>query len=304
MGSPEDSRELARNHFEAERFEESREAALAGLALSPDDVELLILAGRAGLEIGAGNAILQFRRATELAPDSAAVWRYLGEAHAAEGQTAEAGTAFRRVIELDPFDEVALTHLGHTSVAAERTDDAVRYRAKAAEIRRSSATSTAVSLVEMYRSFGQYERALEQALKIAAAAPGDILAVLDVAELSFRVGRLDDAGAAFERLRDLDHGPGREVYPLRGLIAVEIRRGDWARAQELAQELAAQAPAIEPHALSADLAAFLREQIDGPGPEPAPTAEEVEAALASSIAAYLRMTQETLHPGWGIHLAP
>jgi Flp pilus assembly protein TadD len=287
MGSADDARHRARACFDSAEFAKSRQAAIDGLADSPDDAELLILAGRAGMEVDAEDAVDQLRRATEQAPQNASAWHHLGEALATEGRTDEAGAAFRRAVELDPTDQVALSHLGHTSLAAGRKDEGVEYLARAADIAHAASTAS-ISLVDMYRSFGQYEQALQHARMIADAAPDDVLAWLDVAELSLQVGRLDDASDAFARLRDLDDVPGREAYPLHGLIEVEIRREQWAPAQGFA----AQAAAIDPHGLSTDLAAFLETQISGAGGEPAPTAAEVEPALAASLAEYRKMLSE------------
>lgn len=298
MGSSvEDARRRSHVHFEAAEYRESRQAALDGLSVGPDDVELLVLAGRAGVELDADDAVEQLRRATELAPRDAVTWHYYGEALAAEGRTGEADAAFRRTVELDPQDEIALTHLGHTSLAAGRKEEGVGFLARAADLDPSTRTSltASVSLVDMYRSFGEYEKALEQAQRLAAAAPDDILAWLDVAELSLQVGRLDDAGDAFARLRDLDDVPGHEAYPLHGMIRVEIRRSQWDRAEELA----AQAAAIDEHGLSTDLAAFLAVQRSGPGEEPAPTAAEVDIALAASLDVYRRAASEDRHLGGG-----
>jgi tetratricopeptide (TPR) repeat protein len=85
------------------------------------------------------------------------------------------------------------------------------------------ASTAVVSLVDMYRSFGQYEEALAQARRLADATPDDILAWLDIAELSLTIDRFDDARDAFERLRELDEVPGHEAYPLYELILVELR---------------------------------------------------------------------------------
>jgi Flp pilus assembly protein TadD len=152
----------------------------------------------------------------------------------------------------------------------------------------------------MYRSFGQYEEALQRARQVAQAAPDDALAWLDVADLTLQLGQLDEARAAFERLREIDDVPGHEAYPLHGMIEVEIRRERWQSAEELTQ----QARTIDARGLTADVSAFLREQIGGPAQEPAgaeesggaeeppPTRAEVEAALASSMADYRRMLVE------------
>jgi tetratricopeptide (TPR) repeat protein len=294
MGSTvDDARDRARGYWDAADFDASLNAALEGLGSAPDDVELLVLAGRAGVEVDADDAVEHLRRATELAPEHAGAWHHLGEALAAEGAMDEAETAFQRAVELDPDDQLALSHLGHTALAAGRPHEGVGYLARAADLAHA-ATTASISLVEMYRSFGQYEEALVQARRIAEADPEDRLAWLDVAELSLQTGQLDEARAAFERLRELDEVPGHEAYPLHGMIQVELARERWASAGELA----AQAAAIDPHGLSTVLAAFLREQSGEAAPDdagtedgspPIPTRDEVAGALADSLADYRRM---------------
>ncbi|HYB30869.1 MAG TPA: tetratricopeptide repeat protein [Solirubrobacteraceae bacterium] len=285
-----DARDRARGFWDAADFDASLNAALEGLDSAPDDVELLVLAGRAGVEVDADDAVEHLRRATELAPDNAGAWHHLGEALAAEGATEEAETAFRRAVELDPDDQLAITHLGHTALAAGRRDEGVGYLARAADIAHA-ASSASISLVDMYRSMGQYEDALTQARRVAEATPEDTIAWLDVAELSLQTGQLDEARAAFERLRELDEIPGHEAYPLHGMIQVEVARERW----EPAGDLVDQAAAIDPLGLSIVLAAFLREQTGEPAEgdtdesAPAPTRDEVDAVLAGSLGDYRRM---------------
>jgi tetratricopeptide (TPR) repeat protein len=278
-----DAAQRADAHLRAGEYRESREAALAGLAGTPEDVELLVLAGRAGVELDADDATDQLRRATELAPEHADAWHYLGEALATEGRMDEAGDAFRRAVELNPADQVALSHLGHTSAATGREEEAVGYLSQAAQSFRGASTA-AISLVDMYRTLGHYEEALAQAQRIAEAEPEDLMATLDVAELSLEVGQLDEAVAAFRRLRELDDVPGHEAYPLRGMIKVEIRREEWHRARQLARE----APVSDPQGRTLNLIAFLQAQAGEPA-EQAPTREEVDAALTASLAEYRRM---------------
>jgi Flp pilus assembly protein TadD len=288
-----DARDRARGFLDAADYESSLSAAREGLRSAPDDVELLVLAGRAGVEVESDDAVEYLRRATELAPENAAAWHHLGEALAAEGAMDDAEAAFRRAVELDPDDQLALTHLGHTALAGGRRDEGVGYLARAADLAHAVSTAS-ISLVEMYRSFGQYEDALVQARFIAEADPDDRLAWLDVAELSLQTGRLDEARGAFDRLRELDDVPGHEAYPLHGMIQVEMARERW----EPAGELAAQAAAIDPQGMSAVLAAFLREQTGAAAPDaadngeespPVPTREEVDGTLADSLVDYRRM---------------
>lgn len=270
-------------HFQAGEYRESRAAALAGLTTAPQDVELLVLAGRAGVELDADDATDQLQRATELAPEQADAWHYLGEALATEGRMDEAGDAFRRAVELNPADQVALSHLGHTSAATGREEEAVGYLSQAAQSMRGASTA-AISLVDMYRTLGHYEEALTQAQRIAEAEPEDLMAALDVAELSLEVGQLDEAVAAFQRLRELDDVPGHEAYPLHGMIKTELQREDWQRALQLAGE----APVSDPQGRTLNLIAFLQEQLGEPA-ERAPTREEIDAALSASLLEYRRM---------------
>lgn len=279
----EDARDRSQVLYETGEYEQCLAAALEGLNMAPDDVELLMLAGRAGVELDSPDAIEHLIRATEVAPREASAWHHYGEALAAEGSMKEADAAFRRAVELDPDDQVALTNLGHTALGAGRSEEGIGYLARAADA--DAASTAAISLVDMYRSLGQYEEALAQARRLADAVPDDALALLDVAELSVALGRLDEARSAFERLRELDDVPGHEAFPVLGLIQLEIAGANWDRAGELTE----QAAAIDPQGLSSDLAAFLREQSGAGDREGAPTRAEVETALATSLADYRRM---------------
>jgi Flp pilus assembly protein TadD len=276
-------REEAQALFEAGDFRRCREVALAELAGTPDDVELLRLAGRAGVELGSEDAVAQLRRVAELQPDAAA-WRDLGDALAAEGDSESANQAFRKVLEFDPLDEVALTGLGHLAYTTGDRDDALSLLSRAAE-HGSRASTAMISLVDMYRTVGQTDEALAAARKLSEAAPDDLAAALDVADLSLEVGKLDEAADAFARIRELDDVPGHEVYPLHGLIDVEIHREAWDSALALATE----ATALEPVGRSAEVAAFLQAQVAGPGEQPAPSAQDIEAALTASRTEYRRL---------------
>lgn len=273
----------AQTAFQAGEYRKSREFAVAALVSAPQDVELLLLAGRAGVELDSEDATEQLRRATELAPENAETWHYLGEALATEGNMEGAGEAFRRAVELNPEDQVALSHLGHTSAATGRQEEAVDLLSQAAQNMRG-ASNAAISLVDMYRTLGQYEEALAQAQRIAEAEPEDVVAALDVAELSLAVGRADEAVAAFARLRELDDEPGHEIYPLHGLIKAELAREGWRAALDLARE----APVSDAQGSAVNLIAFLQEELGEPA-ERAPAREEVDDALSASLSEYRRM---------------
>jgi Flp pilus assembly protein TadD len=278
--------EEARAHYEAGRYQQAREAALGALDAQPDDVDLLRVAGRAGVEAGAEDAVEHLRRVSELRPDDAISWRDLGDALATEGRGEEAQEAFRRAVDLDPADEVSLTGLGHTAYAAGDESGAVSYLEQAAEHAGGLSTAT-INLVDMYRSIGQPEAALAAAVKVADAQPDDALAALDVAELCLELGQHEDASRAFERVRAADEIADHEVYALHGMIAAEIAREQYGAALELARE----ASALD-RGRTVGILAFLEAQVSGPGEEPPPTREEVDAALQASLAEHRRAHAE------------
>lgn len=277
----------ARARFDAGDFRGALDAAQAGLENRPEDPDLLRIAGRAGVELGAEDAVEQLRRVADLRSGEADSWLDLGDALAAEGRMDEAADAFHRVLELDPTDEAALTAVGHAAYASGSGTDAVSYLEQAAKSS-SGASSAMISLVDMYREMGQLDEALAAAVKIADAAPENTAAALDVAELSIQLERWDEALHALERVRGVDELAGHEVYALHGMLQVEMRRGNWERAHELAHE----ALAADHHGRTGDMLAFLEARVSGEPAGEAPKQEEVEAALSASLEEHHRLHAE------------
>lgn len=263
----------ARSHFESGAYGRAREAAIAGLDGAPDDVELLRLAGRAGVELGSPDAVDQLTKVTELQPDSADAWRDLGDALAADGRSEEASEAFRKVLEIEPEDEVALTALGHTAFQEGKGDDAVSLLEQVAS-RLEGASTAVVSLVEMYRTMGHPAEALAAARTVAESDPDNALAALDVAELALETGDLDGAADAFSHLRDILELPDGQVAALQGAIKVELARGQPRRALELARE----ASAIDSVGRTAGVLAHLEADLGADE-----TAEEAVARGATTV---------------------
>ena len=230
--------EEARAHFEAGAFGRAHDAAVAGLETAPDDVELLRLAGRAGVEVGSEDAIERLERVTQLQGESAQAWRDLADALAAEGRTAEASEAFRKVLQIEPEDEAALTALGHAAFQEGDRDSGVSMLEQVAD-RVPGASSAVISLVEMYRTLDQPEQALTAARRVAEADPDNPLAILDVAELALETGHPDEAADAFARLREVLELPEGQVAALQGAIKVELAREQPERALELARQASA-----------------------------------------------------------------
>ena len=292
----------ARSRYESGDYAGARESAAEGLQAEPDSVELLRIAGQAGVELGADDAADQLRRATELDPDDAASWRALGDALATEGRDDEATEAFRKLVELDPEDEAALTALGHSSYSTGNGEDALSYLTEAADRGRSGMSTAVISMVDMYKALGQKEEALASARRIAEAVPDDVIAALDVAELSLETGDLDEAYASFDRIGDVGELPDDEVLALHGKLLVELRRGASDRALELARE----AKAIDPVGRTTGVLGYLEVEAGGgvadlprdasaafiAAVEAPPSRDEVETALERSLAELRRIHSE------------
>src|SRR3954451_7051558 len=286
----------ARADFDAGRFGKAHDEAVPALADSPDDVELLRLAGRAGAEAGSDDAVDHLRKLTQLEPESAEAWRDLADALAAEGRSAEANDAFRKVLEIEPDDEVALTALGHSAFQQGERDEAVSILERVAS-NVPGASTAAISLVDMYRTLGQTTEALAAARKVAEAGPDRPLAHLDVAELALAAGDADEAAEAFARLREVLEQPEGQVAALQGAIKAELARDQTERALDLARE----ASAIDSLGRTAGVLAYLESQVGAeatPGEDVArgatmifiqaqeapPTRAEAESLLDATLA--------------------
>jgi Flp pilus assembly protein TadD len=228
--------------------------ALASLAERPDDAELHHLAGLAGLELGDVDAVGHLERAAALAPDDPSLLVDLGHALYGAGRQNEAIAKIRQATEVD------LAHVG-----ARR------------------------GLVDVLRRDGRLEEALAAATA-GGPVPDDVLGELDVAELSLELGRLDDARAAFARLRQLDEEPEHEVYAYHGMIEAELRAGRFRRALDLAVD----ATRVDRLGRTTDVLSFVVAEVFGQADRPAPSREQVDETLARSRAEHRRLHSETL----------
>jgi Flp pilus assembly protein TadD len=269
----------ARSSYEAGDPSRALELARAGLTERPEDTALLKLAGKASADLGLDDATFYLRKAAELEPSDADAWRDLGDALMFEGRLDEADDAFRRAVELRPGDTLALVDLGHTAYARGRLEEAIRHLGQATDLDPANVVALR-GLVDAYRGAGKPELALDHAERVAELRPEDVAAAIDVAELCLELERLDEAGAAFSRLRSVDDEPEHEVFAYHGMIEAEIRQGHWRRALDLAVD----ATRVDRLGRTTDLLSFIVAQVFGPGESPAPTLAEVEQALAHTRA--------------------
>jgi len=278
-----DSHKEARESFAAGDFEASRQASLTGLEFNAEDLELLRLAGKSGVEVASDDAVAMLQKAVALNPEDAGAWHDLGEALAAEGRLNEAVDAFGKAVDRRPDDAVVLVDYGHSAYAAGRVPEAIVALEKVVELQPDD-TETAHSLIGIYRTAGRHEDAAAAASRLQHSDPDDVLALIEFADLSLALDRLDDAAGAYERMREDDDEPEHEAYPLHGLIQVAMRRGEWAEAHELAEE----ALRLDGTGRTESLLGFFAAQVAAPRPDH-PGRAEVDQALAASQAEHRRL---------------
>jgi tetratricopeptide (TPR) repeat protein len=274
-------------HYEQGDFRAARDAAERGLSDRPEDVNLLRLAGKSGMELDLDDASGFLSKAVELEPENADAWRELGDALLNENRLKDATNAFRQAVELRPNDVGSLVQLAHTAYAAGDPEDAIGAVRQAVE-RDPNSLGARRALLEIYRAAKRPEDALAAAEELAESDPNDALALLDVAELYLSLDHPVDATAAFARLRKVDDDPDHEIYAVHGMIEAEIRRERWRRALDLAIE----ATRIDRLGRTTDVLAYVVAQVFGAADRPAPSREEVDEALAASRAEHRRLHEE------------
>jgi len=273
--------------FERGEFRAARELAERGLSEQPADVNLLRLAGRAGVELNLADSTDYLSKAVELEPGNADAWRELGDAFLNEDRLKDATSAFRQAVELRPNDVGSLVQLAHAAYAAGDPEDAIGAIRQAVE-RDPNSLGARRALLEIYRAAKRPDDALAAAEELAESDPTDALAALDVAELYLNLDHPVDASSAFARLRKIDDDPAHEIYAIHGMIEAEIKRERWRRALDLAIE----ATRIDRLGRTTDVLAYVVAQVFGPADRPAPSREEVDDALAASRAEHRRLHEE------------
>jgi tetratricopeptide (TPR) repeat protein len=284
------SYEQAQEAYASGDFEGSLELVTALLQASPQDPNLLRLAGKAGVELGRDDALAQLEQAAAADAENPDAWRDLADALLSEGRLDEAATAIQRAVDLRPDDVASLVDLAHVVHASGRATDAIQYLEQALELDFNN-LSALRGLVGMYREAGRPEDAVTAGRKVISYRPGDIETAIDVAELTLELNRLEDAIEAFRWLRDVDDEPDHEVYAVHGMIEAEMRRERWRAALDLAVD----ATRVDRFGRTTDILAYVVTQVFGAADRPAPSRRDVDDALAAS-----RAEHRQLHSALGL----
>ncbi len=147
--------------FERGEFRCARELAERGLSEQPADVNLLRLAGRAGVELNLADSTDYLSKAVELEPGNADAWRELGDAFLNEDRLKEATSAFRQAVELRPNDVGSLVQLAHAAYAAGDPEDAIGHIRQAVE-RDPNSLGARRALLEIYAIHGMIEAEIKR----------------------------------------------------------------------------------------------------------------------------------------------
>jgi len=194
-----------------------------------------------------------------------------------EGDLERARAALEQAIQADPTDSAALVDLGYLVLGAGNGDEAADLFRQALE-REPGNIDALRAIATIHGRAGRSEDAYDAASAVADAQPEDPLAVLELAELALDMGRLDEAAAAFQRMRSVDDDPSHEVYAFHGLIEVELQRESWRRALDLAVD----ATRVDRAGRTTDVLAYVVAQVFGAADRQVPDRSEVEQALARS----------------------
>jgi tetratricopeptide (TPR) repeat protein len=204
-----------------------------------------------------------------------------------EGDLERARAALEQAIQADPTDSAALVDLGYLVLGAGNGDEAADLFRQALE-REPGNIDALRAIATIHGRAGRSEDAYDAASAVADAQPEDPLAVLELAELALDMGRLDEAAAAFQRMRSVDDDPSHEVYAFHGLIEVELQRESWRRALDLAVD----ATRVDRAGRTTDVLAYVVAQVFGAADRQVPDRSEVEQALARSRNEHRRLHLE------------
>lgn len=139
-------------------------------------------------------------RALELKPDSAVAWSGMGRLEFNEGRYTEAERAFKKALELDPYNwraqidlaDLSLTHLGRPEQAAEAYRSAIRLQQRHGGARYGLGASL--------MALGDYKAASDAFAEAERLSPGNTLARIGLAQAKLGAGEPLEAAAIFDEL--------------------------------------------------------------------------------------------------------
>jgi TolB-like protein/class 3 adenylate cyclase/Flp pilus assembly protein TadD len=206
---------LANSSLLAPRDAYEKARAAAGKALELDDtiVEAQLVAATAGqiLDYDQARAGIAYKRAVEMAPNSAAAHEWYGILYLSPmGRHEEAIAELRRAVELDPVSVLYLNDLGWVYYMAHQYDPAIEYLQRSLELEPASPSGHR-GLGEIYVQKGMYDEAITAMRKYVDLTDRDDTALGYSGYAYGMAGQRDKALEILETLQD--RAKGQYVLP-------------------------------------------------------------------------------------------
>jgi uncharacterized protein (TIGR03790 family) len=181
------------------QYSARRLAALAPTLKAPDAaIKWLLRAEARRARDDRAGTIEALQKAVEIEPPFLAAWRQLGVEFEAAERHAEAHASYRRVIELDRNDILALNNLAYgLAVREHQPEEALGLAQRAATLAKGNPTVND-TLGWIQYLLGNTDEALRLILPAAKALPGSADVQFHAAVVLAAVGRLDDAERALQ----------------------------------------------------------------------------------------------------------
>jgi len=148
-------------------------------------------------------AITQFQKAAEIAPNEVEAYNYLGLAFAQKGQMDEAITQFQKAVEIVPNYVDAHNNLGNALLKKGQVDEAIVQCQKALEINPNFAEAR-INLGNALLQKGQVDDAIAQFQKALKIKPDYDIADYNLGNALVQKGQVDEAMVQYQKALEID----------------------------------------------------------------------------------------------------
>ncbi len=197
-----DDYEAFRRTVEADQAQvvtlDNKSPGTAGLGANQSPDELFESAKQAGNNNNFELAIYLLQRVAKADPRHKDLWNYLGLAYLATNQNEQAIDAFKKEIDLNPYDGSAYAMLGRAYEAVQRYDDAIAQYQKQIEVDPLGANAHA-ALGELYIKLKRWNDAVPELEKAESLQDKNPLIPVSLGQAYLATGQTDKGMAAFER---------------------------------------------------------------------------------------------------------
>jgi tetratricopeptide (TPR) repeat protein len=208
---PKDPYDAGRQLAEAGKHDEAAQMFQQGLALTPDDPNLLYALGRSQIALGnTSEAQTSLQKLVSINPTFASAHYYLGKAQAADYKNAAAIESYRKEIEISPDKKTYLLlqiaelqhEMAKTQPAAVEQERATLEELLTAEPNNAQAISL---LAEVYRLKGDKAKQEEMYRRLTEADPSHAdLAFYNLGVQAYNANRREEAASNFQKAIEIN----------------------------------------------------------------------------------------------------